>query len=247
MPERSAMSTPLPDKASLSQLRTQAKELRRAVTKSRPDAVARVRAHHPGHAGGADGRLDPAAFTLRDAQVTVAREYGFVGWRELVQEVATNMVEGRELHRYFGVELNNETWDLMDQIDAESPLVDRERLLYGAYAACLHWLEAGNEANHARGEHLIARAAVAVGRAELGAHHARRCLELVEAHRDLMADWDEPFAHEALARALAGTGATEEAKAHLDAALALTAAAADPQDREVLEGELAKGPWFGLR
>ena len=241
------MSTSLPAKASLSQLRTQAKEFRKAVVKGRPDAVARVRAHHPVHAGGPDRPFDPATFTLRDAQVTIAREHGFLGWSDLMTEVATTLVEGRELHRYFGVELNNETWELMDQIGASSPLVDRERLLYGAYASCLHWLEAGNEINHARGEHLIARAALAVGAADVGLHHARRCLDLVTEHADQASDWDAPFAHEALARALAGTGASAEAKEHLATAERLTAAIADAEDREVLETELAKAPWFGLR
>lgn len=241
------MSTSLPPKASLSQLRTQAKELRKAVAKGRPDAVARVRAHHPNHAVGPERPFDTATFTLRDAQVTIAREHGFPSWSALMTEVATTLVEGRELHRYFGVELNNETWELMDQIDATSPLVDRERLLYGAYASCLHWLEAGNEINHARGEHLIARAALAVGAADVGLHHARRCLQLVTEHADQASDWDAPFAHEALARALAGTGASAEAKQHLATAERLIEAIADAEDREVLERELAKAPWFGLR
>jgi hypothetical protein len=135
----------------------------------------------------------------------------------------------------------------MDQIDATSPRVDRERLLYGAYASCLHWLEAGNEINHARGEHLIARAALAVGAADAGLHHARRCLELVSEYADQATDWDAPFAHEALARALAGTGAQAAAREHLAAAERLAAAIADDEDRKVLEDELVKGPWFGLR
>jgi hypothetical protein len=50
---------------------------------------------------------------LRDAQLTAAREYGVASWGELMEKVATELVEGRELHRYFGVELNNETWDLL--------------------------------------------------------------------------------------------------------------------------------------
>jgi len=233
------MSTPLPAKASLSQLRARAKDLRKAVTKSRPDAIERVRAHYP-----AD--FDPATFTLRDAQLTIAREYGLAGWGELMEKVATELVEGRELHRYFGVELNNETWDLMEQIDETSPLGDQERLLYGAYAACLHWLEAGNEANHARGEYMIARAALRIGRTELGLEHARRCLDLVQAHPDQMADWDEPFAREAVARALAATGQPELARAELGRAEELAAVVADHGDREVLLGEFEKEPWFGL-
>ncbi|TCC09796.1 hypothetical protein [Kribbella soli] len=233
------MSTmPLPAKASLSQLRARAKELRKAVAKGRPDAIERARVHHPAY--------DEAGFTLRDAQLTIAREYGLASWPELMEKVATELVEGRELHRYFGVELNNETWDLLEQIDETSPTEDQERLLYGAYAACLHWLEAGNEANHARGEHLIARVALRIGRTEIGLQHARRCLELVQAFPEQMADWDEPFAREALARALAATGQPAAARAELDQARELTGHVAGEGDRKVLEDELAKGPWFGL-
>jgi hypothetical protein len=236
------MTTELPAKASLSQLRARAKELRKAVLKERPDAIERVRAHHPAY-----GEGSVEAFTLRDAQLTIAREYGLAGWSELMEKVATELVEGRELHRYFGVELNNETWDLMDQIDETSPRADQERLLYGAYAACLHWLEAGNEANHARGEQLIARAALRIGRGPLGLDHARRCLELVQAYPEQMADWDEPFAREAIARALAATNALDAARTELNRAVDLGTRIADPQDRQVFETELAKEPWFGLR
>lgn len=233
------MSTmPLPAKASLSQLRARAKELRKAVVKGRPDAIERARVHHPAY--------DEASFTLRDAQLTIAREYGLASWPELMEKVATELVEGRELHRYFGVELNNETWDLLEQIDESSPMEDQERLLYGAYAACLHWLEAGNEANHARGEHLIARVALRIGRTEIGLQHARRCLELVQAFPEQMADWDEPFAREALARALAATGSRDQALAELRRAGELTKQVAEDGDREVLLTELAKEPWFGL-
>ena len=51
-------TTPLPAKASLSQLRTRAKDLRKAVTKGRPDAIERARTHHPAYSE------DPATFTL---------------------------------------------------------------------------------------------------------------------------------------------------------------------------------------
>jgi hypothetical protein len=231
-------TTPLPAKASLSQLRARAKVFRKAVVKGRPDAIERARAHHPAY--------DEAGFTLRDAQLTIAREYGLASWPELMEKVATELVEGRELHRYFGVELNNETWDLLEQIDETSPLVDQERILYGAYAACLHWLEAGNEANHARGEHLIARVALRIGRVELGLHHARRCLELVLAFPEQMGDWDEPFAREALARALAATGDTVGARRELERMRELAQQVSDERDREVLSEELAKEPWFGL-
>lgn len=126
-------------------------------------------------------------------------------------------------------------------------MLDQERILYGAYAACLHWLEAGNEANHARGEHLIARVALRIGRVELGLQHARRCLELVQAYPERMGDWDEPFAREALARALAANGQPDAARAELEQVQELARLITRDGDRDVLAEELAKEPWFGLR
>lgn len=151
------------------------------------------------------------------------------------------------MHRWFGVELNNELWDLLDdEITPGSPIEDREHVLYTAYAAARHWRECGTAAHAARAEHGISRAAVAVGLGDVAVRHARRCLELVEANADVVEDWDAPFAHEALARALAATGDGARGREHRAIAVRLTAAVADLQDRAVLETELARAPWFGL-
>jgi hypothetical protein len=237
---------PLPDKVDLGQLRRQAKELRRAVLSGSPEALGVVRAFHP--LGDAAAHPDRQGnFTLRDAQVTLARKHGHPGWNDLVQAVGSARVEERGMHRWFGVEWNNEVWDLIDSgVGPDSPRDDRDLVLYGAYASARHWLEAGTDAHRARGEHLIARAATAVGELDVALRHARRCLELVEAHPEAMADWDVPFAHEALARALAGTGDPAGGARHRAEAVQLTATLADPEDREILEGELTRAPWFGL-
>ena len=151
------------------------------------------------------------------------------------------------MHRWFGVEFNNEVWDLLDAgVGSGSPESDQDLVLYGAYASARHWAECGGPAQQARAEHLIARAEVAVGEPAVALRHARRCLDLVLAHPDAVSDWDEPFAHEALARALAATGDADEARRQRQLAVRLTAQVADRQDREVLETVLRRGPWFGL-
>jgi hypothetical protein len=150
----------------------------------------------------------------------------------------------RELHRRLGAELNNRTWALLDG-DAD-PAVSDEALLYGAYASTYHWMQVGTPINQARGEHLIARAALRVGDAEAALRHARRCLELAEAHPDEAEDWDLAFAHEALARAHAALGDRDAGRQHLDRAAALGQAIEDQEDREAFVAELAKGEWFGL-
>jgi hypothetical protein len=236
----------LPGRPDLRQLRTQAKDLRRGARGGNPDDVATVRQYHPHGDVLASGSC--AELSLRDAQLALARKYGFAGWNALVQNVGRGQTQERDLHRFFGVEFNNEVWALIDDgLSPESPEADRDLALYGAYASLRHWLEAGTVANQARGEHLVARAALAVGQPEVSLTHARRCLALVEAHEQDMADWDAPFGHEALARALAATGDREGGAAHRLRAVDLTAALVDPEDRAILEGELAREPWFGLR
>jgi hypothetical protein len=235
---------PLPTHPDLGQLRTRAKELRRAVSRRVPDALARVAASHPGYA---ERPIEPARFTLRDAQATIAHESGFGSWHDLVHEVGTRRVEERDLHRWFGVELNNDTWDLLDTAGEGLAPADQERMLYGAIASTYHWIEAGTAANHARGEYLIGQVALAIGRPELALHHAERCLELVESEPDVMADWDLPFAHEVRARARLATGDVAGARADLARAEELAAEIADPEDKAVVDDALAKGDWGPLR
>ena len=237
----------LPANPNITQLRKQAKDLKRLVLRGDADAVDRVRTFHPSLSSEA-GPIDPAAFTLRDAQVTLAREFGFDGWHALSTEVGERMVDERDLHRWFGVQLNNGMWDRIEDpgIGPHTPQDERETLLYSAYASAYHWRQVGSPANAARGEHLISRMAVKLGEDAVALRHARRCLELVEVHPDDVEDWDAPFAHEALARALAATGDRAAGQTHRDLARDLTAAVASDGDRQVLESELAREPWFGL-
>src|SRR5262249_49766206 len=157
-----------------------------------PGALARARQVKPD--------ADPSRFTLRDAQFVLAREYGFDGWHELATTVGTGNVSQRDLHRWFGVELNNGTWDLIEQaVTPDSPPEDGEQVLYGAYAATYHWIQVGTAANHARGEYLIHAAAIAVGLPDVALRHALRCAEITEAHPDVVNAFDRACAAEALA------------------------------------------------
>lgn len=231
----------LPANPNISHLKKQAKSLRKAYAAGDPAAAARVAAVHPDPIGVTE-------YTLRDAQLTLAREYGFDGWHDLNTAVGERMVEERDLHRWFGTQLNNGTWGIIADasVGPDSPLTDREDALYSAYASAYHWRMVGNEANRARGEHLISRVATVVGEYDLALRHAERCRDIVEEFRDEMADWDEPFAYEAMARANAALGRTDSAKAAFAVAEDLTRAVSQDDDRLVLVDELARDPWFGL-
>jgi hypothetical protein len=240
-------SAALPGNPDLRQLRARAKDLRRGAHRGVPADLDLLARHHPRGAALTASPDARAGVTLRDAQLALARSLGFEGWHALVQGVGRRRVEERDMHRWFGVEFNNEVWDLLDAgIGAASPEADRDLVLYGAYASARHWAECGGPAQQARAEHLVARAELAVGHPGVALGHARRCLDMVQAHPDAVSDWDTPFAHEALARALAATGEPEQARRHRELAVRLTAQVVEPLDREVLAAALERGPWFGL-
>ncbi len=224
----------LPDNADLAQLRAQAKELRRAHGGGSPAASGRVQAVLP--AAGAE-------IQLRDAQLVIAREHGFDGWRDLAAAVVAQQSGGRDLNRWFGVELNNSTWDLIDNgLSEQSPRAEQEQALYAAYAATYHWMQAGTVANHGRGEHLIATVAVATGLLDAAARHADRYADLIAEHPAAFGDWDRAFAAEAVARVASRMGSSDAEKLR-DEARRLAEAVDNPEERRVCLERLAAAPW----
>ena len=172
---------------------------------------------------------------------------GLASFQKLIEEAGERMVDLGDIHRWFGVHLNNEAWAAIDNqaLSPTDPPTQREEALYRAYASAYHWRQVGHPMNHGRGEHLISRTAVLVGFADLAIRHATRYLELIDAHPDLAEDWDHAFAHEAMARALASSGDSRARAERLEAER-LCALIAEDEERVIVEAELAREPWFGL-
>jgi len=234
MDDKALPGNALPGNADLTQLRAQAKELRRAFAGASPAVAARVRGILP-DAG--------AEITLRDAQLVIAREHGFDGWRELAAAVVAQQSNGRDLDRWFGVELNNSTWDLIDNGLSElSPREEQEQALYAAYASTYHWMQAGTVVNHGRAEHLIATVAVAIGLLDVAGRHADRCTELIAAHPAAFADWDRAFAAEVNARVASRAGRSEAGELKAEAQR-LAEAIENPEERRICVQRLAAAPW----
>jgi ankyrin repeat protein len=80
-------SRSLPDRPSLESLRKQAKKLARDVAAGDAAAIARARAQRPDVA---------LLLTQRQAQLVIAREYGFAGWQDLTAEVSARLGRGPE-------------------------------------------------------------------------------------------------------------------------------------------------------
>jgi hypothetical protein len=75
----------LPARPSLESLRKQARKLARGIAAGDAGAIGRARAQLP-HAG--------LPLSQRDAQLVLAREYGFPGWQDLVKEVNQRLGKG---------------------------------------------------------------------------------------------------------------------------------------------------------
>ena len=78
MPSRS-----LPSRPNLTQLKLQADELRRSHRERKRSAAARIVAHHPRMKGQPLEAVLDRSLALADAQLVVAREYGFENWARL--------------------------------------------------------------------------------------------------------------------------------------------------------------------
>lgn len=79
-----------PARPSLESLRKQAKQLKRSIADRDPDAIARARAQLP------DVEVP---LSQRDAQLVLAREYGFAGWADMTAEAMKRAGHGLEWAR----------------------------------------------------------------------------------------------------------------------------------------------------
>jgi hypothetical protein len=143
-----------------------------------------------------------------------------------------------EQHREQGVVLFNRVWEMLD-LEDRSP-AQNDQMVHAAHASRWHWSQAGElggDEQLAVGEWQCSRVYSMLGRGEPALHHAHACLAICQASG--LTDWVEAAAYEALARASAVAGSAGEARTWLARARTATAAIADPDDRGVIDNDLA--------
>ena len=92
----------LPERPSLAQLKLQAKELQTLHRHKRLPAAARIIANHPRFRDRSTDAVLDAPLKLADAQLVIAREYGFHSWATLKHHVETEQrVSGFKSHPRF--------------------------------------------------------------------------------------------------------------------------------------------------
>ena len=84
------VSRRLPERPHIDVPKREARELLNQWRNGEPDAFERIRRRHPRFAKSDDSALAAGPFRLSDAQLVIAREYGFAHWPELKQRIAAN-------------------------------------------------------------------------------------------------------------------------------------------------------------
>jgi hypothetical protein len=141
-------------------------------------------------------------------------------------------------HRELAVGLFNQVWELL-RVPNRSPFQD-DQMVHAAHASRWHWgqvREGAGPQQLAVGEWQCSRVYSVLGRGEPAMHHARSSLAICE--ESGLGDWVLAAAYEALARAARVAGDRQRFGIWLDRARAATAAIADPEDRIVIEQDLA--------
>ncbi len=146
----------------------------------------------------------------------------------------------RDTQRALAAGLFNRTWDILEREDRTAR--DDAEMIDTAHASAWHWRQVGNAANEARGHWMLARVYSVLGHGPEAVYHARRANEVLDEGGEGIEDWDRPAAAEAMARALVATGDLEGAATWKARAQALLEGVADPNERGVVEGDLAALP-----
>ncbi|MEM9046585.1 MAG: ankyrin repeat domain-containing protein [Pseudomonadota bacterium] len=107
----------LPPRADLSHLKHQAKDLLKGQRSGAPIDLQRIREFHPEMKGLADDVIQIETFTLGDAQLTIAREYGYVSWRRLRAVISGSLAPDLDLPHHERIE-HSQFRRAVDLIDA---------------------------------------------------------------------------------------------------------------------------------
>lgn len=174
---------------------------------------------------------------MDDRKTTARREYHD-------KERDTRRTAALHAQRAFAPSLNAVTWALLQKPE-RSPQED-EKMLYAAFASAFHYLEVGDPSHHQRATWLISRVYNVLGNGVESLRHARRCMELTQAHADSIADYDRAFALEALARAHALLGNRDDAAGFHQRAQEAGHAIKVEENRRIFLEEFQGGNWHGI-
>lgn len=139
-------------------------------------------------------------------------------------------------HRWFSADCFNRTWQRIEQTDRTAE--EAEQMLLTCQASLWHWTQRSDctSRNLSIGYWQLSRVCSVLGLSSEALRAAENCLR----HSQGEAPFFLGFAHEALARAYAVSGDLDACRSHRAVALAFAAELEDPEERGMLEKDLAE-------
>ena len=93
---------------------------------------------------------------------------------------------------------------------------------------------------------MIAKAYLSLNNAVEAQRHANRVLQLTEAHKDELKDFDFAYAYEVMARSLAMSRDMEGARKYHQMSREAGDEIANAEDKKWFDGDFEGGNWFGV-
>jgi hypothetical protein len=140
--------------------------------------------------------------------------------------------------RHFAATLYNHTWDLLDKPHRTGD--EDDELLAAAFGSRFLWGDVGDASNRSVGDGQLARVCAELGLAELALRFATKCLTATQSEG--FTDFRLASAYETMARAQACAGNADERDRYVALASEAVATLDDPEDREIIGGQLATVP-----
>jgi len=138
----------------------------------------------------------------------------------------------------FAVACNNRAWQLVEH--AQRTPSEVHEMLHAAHASAWHWARVGTAVNEARANMLLGMAHALASEGPLALRYAMSAFNYFNQHE--APDWEQAFAHAAVAAAAKAAGNIDLHGEHYAEAQRLGEAIADPEDRAVFLRSFSQVP-----
>ena len=141
-----------------------------------------------------------------------------------------------------GIQMNIETWNLLNKKDRTSQ--EDLRMINFAKASLYHWRKSDKYVleNEQRGQWILSRIYSFLGKADEALNHAKETLRITEDHN--LIDFDLAYAYESMARAYAASNNKDESLKWLKKAKKAGKEIKNDKDKEYFISDLESDPWF---
>lgn len=155
------------------------------------------------------------------------------------------MSDEQKMHHCMGIEMNIQTWKLLDKKDRNEK--DNARMINFANASIYHWRKSPKykPVNEQRGQWIISHVYAILGNGEEALIYAEETLRLTEKHR--FKDFDLAYAYESMARAYAASGNKIECENWWKKSRKAGNLISDNEDKKIFDGDLNSGPWYDCK